>query len=142
MKGSHRKALHVSLGVFVVCFLALSATYTPNAVRVEYVYPCSDVTYLSKVLPLTCGKIVFTYEQGKVVASVEGFKVDVAKVVGNDLTPVDSELLRLYQYCCRQRYEPRKIIDPWSFARSVAVTVAVSATPSLAVYALLRKRSR
>jgi len=140
MKNDRRKALYVSLAVFAVCFITLSVTYTPNAVRVEYLYPCSDISYLNKVLPLTCGKIVFTYEQGKVVASVEGFKVDVAKVAGNDLVPVDSELFRFYQYCCRLKYEPRKAIDLWSLTRSVAVAIAVSAIPSLATYALLRKR--
>jgi len=132
--------MYISLLVFAICFALLSVAYVPNITRVEYVSPCDDTTQVDKLLPLTCGKAVFTYSNGKIVATVSDIKIDVAVVTGGTVTPVNQELYDLLHYCCTQKHEPIRVIDASSLARAILVSLLISTTMALATYVLLRKK--
>jgi len=131
--------IYIPLGIFAICFITLSILYVPSNTHIEYVYPCKDVAQLDRVLPLACGKTVFKYEQGKLVASVEDVVIDVARVVNGSLLPISEEMFNFYQFCCETRYEPRKVIDMFSLAKNLVLTLLISAIPSLIAYILLRR---
>jgi len=131
--------IYTPLAVFAVCFIALSVLYVPSNTRVEYIYPCEDVAYLGRILPLTCGKVVYTYVPGKVVANISGVVIDVAMVANRALVPVDEELYGLYKYCCETTHQPIKSIDFTSLAINIVASLLISAVLSLVTYYILRR---
>jgi len=131
--------IYIPLGIFIICFITLSILYVPKNTYVEYVYPCKDVAQLDKILPFACGKTVFRYEQGKLVAYVEDVVIDIAIAVNGSLSPLNEEMFSFYQYCCEMKYEPRKVIDMASLAKNLALALLISAIPSLTTYILLKR---
>jgi len=133
---------YAPLIIFVAIFVALSVLYVPNNTRVDYEHPCSSAVQLSRILPFTCGKVVFRYVQNKVVAEVSGVTIDVAVATDGSLVPVNNDLYVMYVYCCEAKYPPAKHIDLASLAENIAISILASAIPSIAVHYILRRVMR